>query len=156
PPGEKKDSCVALYWPYKALDAGKRRDMAFTYGLNRIAATGRGSRLGLTAGGRFRGGGEVTLIAFVQNPQTRPRVKVDPLPDGLKLLAGQQVEQTVLAGGEYGQASWRIRARAAGAYQLDATTRAVHATYKVRIRGSSSFGRKWESVPEKKSKKKKG
>src|SRR5262249_19580582 len=38
PPGEKKDSCVALYWPYKPLDPGKTREMAFTYGLNRIAS----------------------------------------------------------------------------------------------------------------------
>lgn len=139
PPGEKKDSCVALYWPYKPLDAGKTHDMAFTYGLNRIASTGHGSRLGLTAGGSFRVGGEFTLVAYVKNPEAGQRVRLEPLPEGLVLLDGQQLEQSVPEGGEYGQVSWRIRARQAGVYPLDAMTGTARASYKVRIRESSLF-----------------
>jgi hypothetical protein len=139
--GQEKDSCVTLYWMPRPLQAGERRDMAFTYGLNRIAATGRGSRLGLTAGGSFRVGGEFTLTAYVKNPEAGQRVKLEALPDGLSLIVGQDQEQTVQAGGEYGQVSWRIRATKAGKYTLTATSGAARVEYPVTIRTSGIFER---------------
>jgi hypothetical protein len=139
--GQEKDSCVALYWMPRPLEAGERRDMAFTYGLNRIAATGRGSRLGLTAGGNFRVGGEFTLTAYVKNPEAGQRVKLEALPDGLSLIAGQEQEQAVQAGGEYGQVSWRIRATKAAKHTLTATSGTARVEYPVTIRTSGIFER---------------
>ncbi len=137
--GRDKDSCVALYWMPRPLNPGERRDMAFTYGLNRISATGSGSRLGLTAGGSFRVGGEFTLTAYVKNPQAGQKVKLEPLPDGLQLVEGQDTEQVVTEGGEYGQVSWRIRSSRVGEYPLEVTLGGAHAGYTVRIRESSLF-----------------
>jgi hypothetical protein len=139
PPEEKKDSCVVLYWPYRDLEPGERRDAALTYGLNRIAVRGQGSRLGLTAGGSFRVGGEFTLTAYVKNPEPGQKVRLEQLPDGLKLVAGQEMEQTIQAGGEYSQASWRIRSQNPGKYQLEATSGPARAGYSARIRESSLF-----------------
>jgi hypothetical protein len=136
--GHAKDSCVVLYWMPRKLDAGERRDMAFTYGLNRIAA-GRGSRLGLTAGGRFRTGGEFTLTAYVKNPQAGQRITLEPLPEGLKLIEGQDVEQSVPAGGDYTQVSWRVRALQAGDFLLSVSSGAARAGYTIHIRGSGLF-----------------
>jgi hypothetical protein len=125
----------------RALNPGERRDAAFTYGLNRIAATGRGSRLGLTAGGNFRVGGEFTVTAYVKNPEAGQRVKLETLPDGLKLIEGQELEQTVPGGGDYAQVSWRIRALSAGEFTLAAAAGGAHVEYKVIIRESSLFRR---------------
>jgi hypothetical protein len=136
----KKDSAVALYWNERELQPGERRDMAFTYGLNRIAKSGpAGSRLGLTAGGRFRPGGEFTLTAYIKNPEDGQRVKLEDLPDGLRLLEGQDPEQVVRKGGEYSQVSWRIRAEKVGGFQVEATSGAARATYTVRIREANLF-----------------
>jgi hypothetical protein len=137
--GRAKDSCVALYWMPRALNPGERRDVAFTYGLNRIAATGRGSRLGLTAGGSFRVGGEFTLTAYVKNPEAGQRVKLEKLPDGLQLVEGQELEQTVPGGGDYAQVSWRIRALKAGEFTLGAAAGTARVEYKAIIRESSLF-----------------
>lgn len=137
--GRPKDSCVALYWMPRPLNPGEGRDMAFTYGLNRIAATGRGSRLGLTAGGNFRVGGEFTLTAYVKNPEAGQRVKLEVLPEGLKLVDGQQAEQIVPAGGEYSQVSWRIRGQKAGKYTLSVTAGTARVEYPVTIRAAGIF-----------------
>jgi hypothetical protein len=137
--GRAKDSCVALYWMPRQLNPKERRDAAFTYGLNRIAATGSGSRLGLTAGGNFRVGGEFTLTAYVKNPEAGQRVKLEPLPDGLRLSERQEAEQTVTGGGEYSQVSWRIRGLKAGKHTLSVTAGTARVEYPVTIRESGIF-----------------
>jgi hypothetical protein len=137
--GRAKDSCVALYWMPRQLNPTERRDVAFTYGLNRIAATGSGSRLGLTAGGNFRVGGEFTLTAYVKKPEAGQRVKLEPLPDGLKLIEGQEVEQTIQGGGEYSQVSWRIRGLKAGRLTLSVTAGTARVEYPVTVRESGIF-----------------
>jgi hypothetical protein len=137
--GRDKDSCVALYWNPQPLSPGMRRDMAFTYGLNRIAATGRGSRLGLTVGGNFRIGGEFTLTAYIKNPEAGQRVKLEPLPDGLKLAEGQDTEQKVPGGGEYNQVSWRIQGTTVGKKKLVVSAGNARVEYPVTIRAAGIF-----------------
>jgi hypothetical protein len=123
----------------RALNPDERRDMAFTYGLNRIAATGQGSRLGLTAGGNFHVGGEFTLTAYIKNPEAGQRVKLEDLADGLQLVKGQEIEQNVPAGNEYSQVSWRIRGARAGTYTLAATAGTARVEYPVTIRAGGIF-----------------
>jgi hypothetical protein len=134
-----KDSCVLLYWDPQSLEPGLRRDMAFTYGLNRISATGSGSRLGLTAGGSFRINGEFRLTAYIRNPEAGQRVKLEPLPDGLKLVEGQKFEQEVFGGGEYNQVSWRIQAKTEGKKTLAVSAGTARVEQTVTIRGAGGL-----------------
>jgi hypothetical protein len=134
-----KDSCVVLYWDPQTLEAGTRLDMAFTYGLNRIAATGKGSTLGLTVGGSFLVNGEFRLTAYIKNPEAGQHVKLEPLPDGLKLVEGQQVEQEVPGGGEYNQVSWRIQGKSVGRKTLAVSAGTARVEYPVTIRAAGIF-----------------
>jgi hypothetical protein len=134
-----KDSCVVLYWDPQTLEAGTRLDMAFTYGLNRIAATGKGSTLGLTVGGSFLVNGEFRLTAYIKNPEAGQRVKLEPLPDGLKLVEGQPVEQEVPGGGEYNQVSWRIQGKSVGRKTLAVSAGTARVEYPVTIRAAGIF-----------------
>ena len=113
--------------------------MAFTYGLNRIAATGKGSTLGLTVGGSFLVNGEFRLTAYIKNPEAGQHVKLEPLPDGLKLVEGQQVEQEVPGGGDYNQVSWRIQGKSVGKKTLTVTAGTARVDYPVTIRAAGIF-----------------
>lgn len=138
-PPEKKDSCVVLYWDERKTEVGERRDLAFTYGLNGISSTESGNaELSLTAGGSFRVGGEFTLTATVKNPQPGQAVTVQ-LPAGLALERGEEAEQALGGGGDYGQVSWRIRSTAPGEYRPVVTTAGLKESYKVRITTKSIF-----------------
>jgi hypothetical protein len=136
--GQSKDSCVALYWNAEPLNPGQRRDVAFTYGLNAIAATGSGSRLGVTAGGSFRVNGEFTLTAYIKNPEAGQKVKLGKLSEGLQLVEGQELEQAV-PGGEYSQVSWRIKGKTEGKKALTVSAGAARVEYPVTIRGTGGL-----------------
>src|SRR5262249_20693159 len=84
PPG---DSAVAIYWGEKALQPGGRRDVAFAYGLGRVAAGETGGQLGLSVAGAFTPGGEFTLTAEVHHP-TPGQTLTLTLPEGFSLAAG--------------------------------------------------------------------
>jgi hypothetical protein len=139
--GRAKDSCVVLYWNPEVLNPGQRRDVAFTYGLNRIAATSSGARLGLTAGGNFRVNGEFTLTAYIKNPEAGQKVLLEKLPEGLQLVEGQEFEQAV-PGGEYGQVSWRIKGKSEGKKSLTVSAGAARVEYPVTIRGTGGLFQK--------------
>lgn len=138
--GRDKDSCVVLFWNARKLNPKERRDMAFTYGLNKISTTGKfGSKLGLTAGGDFRVGGEFTLTAYLRNPEPGQKVTLEALPAGVALAEGQKAEQAPAVRGDYTQVSWRLRGQKAGEFALEVTSGPLRESYTVRIRDSSLF-----------------
>lgn len=134
---DKKDSCVTLYWAYRVMNPGEKRQMAFTYGLNTISGLEAGAqgdgRLALTAGGDFRPGREFTVTAYVKNPQPGQVVTLK-LPAGFAFATGHQAEQAIKGGGEYNQVSWRVRAGPAGGHTLEAESGGARATYRVQVR----------------------
>jgi hypothetical protein len=120
----------------------EKREMAFTYGLNTIAAGSGGDfRLGLTAGGSFRKGGEFTLTCYVKNPQRGQQVELAPLPAHLELVKGETSEKLVDSDGDRGQVSWRIRSTDVGPFELKVSSGNTSQTYRGQIRASGIFGR---------------
>ena len=116
----------------------ERRELAFTYGLGTIDVSGGASRLGLTAGGSFRPGGEFTVTAYVKNPKDMQTVKLT-LPRGLSFVTGEEDEKAVEKGGAYTQVSWRVRGDAAGTRTIKATSAGAEARTTVRIREGGIF-----------------
>jgi hypothetical protein len=140
--GDTPDSCVFLYWAYLRMSPGDKREMAFTYGLGKIAVDARevASDLGLTAGGAFRPGGIFTVTAYVKNSKEGQKATLK-LPDGVHFIENQQPTQDVpLAGGKaYSQVSWRVKADATGEYKLTATSDEKTVGHSVRIKSSGLF-----------------
>jgi hypothetical protein len=137
---EAPDSCVFLYWDYRLMRPGERREMGFTYGLGKISIAGDGQHLGLTAGGSFRPGGEFTVTAYVKKPRPHQVVKLI-LPAELVLAEGQKAEQMVDAvpDQEYSQVSWRVRSASQGDHVVDAESENARASVTVRIRARGIF-----------------
>jgi hypothetical protein len=138
-PPDKKDSCVVLYWAERGMNPGERRDLAFTYGLNALSSSQSGNAdLSLTAGGSFRRGREFTVTATVKNPQPGQKITLQ-VPRGLALVTGQDAEQQLAGGGEYQQASWRLRSKAVGKFPIVVTTGPLREAYEVHVTTRSIF-----------------
>jgi hypothetical protein len=139
PPDAKKDSCVVLYWAERTMQPQEKREMAYTYGLNTLAALDEeGARkLGLSVSGSFRPGGTFTLTATLANPAAGQQVKLD-LPAGVELAAGE-AEQTIEKAGGQAQKTWSLRGTAVGTYPLTVTSGGTKAVYNVKIRDKSIF-----------------
>ncbi len=140
--GKTPDSCVFLYWTTRAMPPGEKREMAFTYGLGKIAvdATAGAQQLGLSAGGAFRPGGVFTVTAFLKNAKEGQQAKIE-LPAGLHLVSGQEATQTLdLPGGnDYSQVSWRVTADANGEYKIQASSEGKTVSHTVKIKSSGLF-----------------
>jgi hypothetical protein len=124
PTKESSDSSVVMYWDEKELKPGETRVVGFSYGLGNVT-TGTGA-LGLTVGGNFKPGGDLTITCYVNKPQPNQRVKLN-LPSGFSLLDGAKAELDVppLPQGVVGRASpvtWRVRAGSAGNYEIEVRT----------------------------------
>jgi hypothetical protein len=141
--GDRADSCVLLYWSKQKMPGGSKREMAFTYGLGKIAVdadSGSPQQIGLTAGGAFRPGGEFTVLAYLKNAKEGQKVTIK-LPDKLRLTGSQEATQTVplAAGNEYSQVSWRVTADATGDYKIQATSEEKTVGHAVKIKTSGLF-----------------
>jgi hypothetical protein len=145
--GEVGDSCVFIYWSTLPMPPGTKRNMAFTYGLGKMAAspTGGGSgktQLALTSGGSFQPGGVFTVTAYVKGAQEGQKVKLS-LQSGLS-FAGDEPAEKAVDGADpkagYSQVSWRVKAKDTGEYVLTATSGAVTAKDKVKIKIGGVFG----------------
>jgi hypothetical protein len=141
--GSKPDSCVFLYWSNQKIEAGDKREMAFTYGLGKIAVdadSGAAQQIGLSAGGAFRPGGVFTVTAYLKGAKEGQKVTIK-LPNGVHLADKQQATQDVPlpAGQPYSQVSWRLSADANGEYRIQATSEANTAGHSVKIRSSGLF-----------------
>jgi RNA polymerase sigma factor (sigma-70 family) len=152
-PGEKPDSCVALYWPELPLAPGQRKVVGYTYGLGCVSGAAgelvadRRDQVGVTAGGAAEQDGIFTILAYVSNPLDEQTVTLR-LPDGLLLLDDQKEVQKVLANARFSYApvSWRVKATRAGQHTIEVETapaipkaRPARVQHPVRVAPSSMF-----------------
>jgi hypothetical protein len=137
-PNENKDSCVALYWAYKAMMPGESRRVGFTYGLGPVAACAGG--LGLAAQGPTRPGGVFTVAAYVQKPEPGQQLEIH-LPGELKLSDGETEKKTlaVAESGKGALVTWRVQAQRKGEYLVEVTSGTLKGEFQVLIHKDSMF-----------------
>jgi len=134
---EKGDSCVVMYWPYKELNPGETRYVAFTYGLGSLEI---GGALALSVPSSVQPNSEFVVTAYVWDAKKGDKVKLI-VPDGLKLAGGESVEKTIEEEGKRSQVFWRLRSGKSGEYLLEATTdKDKSKPKKVIVKPASIFG----------------
>jgi hypothetical protein len=119
-----EDSAIVLYWNPVDMKPGESREMAFSYGLGNV----KGGKLGLTVGGTLAVNREMTVVAYVADPQPGETATLK-LPDGFDFLGGSPTTQPVPAA-ERGKddklrpspVTWRIRPTLEGRRILTVTT----------------------------------
>jgi hypothetical protein len=117
------DSAVTMYWNPKPLAHGDSRDVGFAYGIGSIASGEGGGRLALTVDGSFTPGGEITLTAYVRQPEKGQTVALVELPPGFEIIDGD-AKRTVPPLSDPGKTknspvTWRLRAPGkTGSYTL--------------------------------------
>jgi hypothetical protein len=111
------DSAVVLYWNEKPLAPNERRELGFSYGLGNLAISGK---LGVSVGGSFVTGGDLTVVALVNNPEKNQTVTLK-LPKGLRVVEGDLKQAVPPATGTAQQSpvSWRIRADHEGTFVIE-------------------------------------
>lgn len=136
------DSSIVLYWDPRDLGPKQSRDMAFSCGLGNLSL--KGGKLGLTVGGSFVVGRELTAMALVADAKPGQRVKLE-LPKGLQLLSGD-IEQAVPVAelGKDGRmrpspVTWRIRALEAGDHTISVTTDNMQQSRRITIQKTGIF-----------------
>jgi hypothetical protein len=139
------DSAVAMYWNPQPLAPGASREMAFTYGLGDVAAGEGGGRLGLSVGGSFTPGGDLSVTAYINNPAPGQTVTLT-LPEGFQLADGGGLTRPAPAL-DYTSASrqspvtWTVKAGRPGDYTLTAeSSNGAAQSKKVTIKTRSPFG----------------
>jgi hypothetical protein len=134
---ERGDSCVAMYWPYKELNPGETRHVAFTYGLGSLEISGA---LALSVPSSVLPNSEFVVTAYVWDAKQGETVKL-VVPDGLKLAGGESAEKTIEEEGKRSQVFWRLRSGKSGDYMLEATTdKDKSKPKKVTVKPASIFG----------------
>lgn len=136
---DRPDSAVVLYWDERVLEPGHTRVVAFAYGLGRVASTGLSAgQLALTANGVFRPGGEITITAYVADPQPGQTIRL-VLPSGLRLLEGQEETKPVVRStvGSYSPVTWRVRAERTGTFRVQVETGTLSQSEDIVIRAKS-------------------
>jgi hypothetical protein len=122
------------------MKPGNIRHLAYAYGLNTLSREGQGeeSRLALTVGGDFRPEREFTVTAYLRKSQAGQVVRLT-LPPDLDLVPDTEVEQRVDRESDFSQVSWRVRAKAAHDYVLEATSAGARVTTTVKIRSKTIY-----------------
>jgi hypothetical protein len=110
------DSAIIIYWNERPLGPGQKREFGYSYGLGNISS--KSGELGITVGGSLTPGGELTVVAYVSNPQANQTLKLE-MPSSFTRVEGAQ-SQPVPPGvpGRPSPVTWRIRAGEAGDYDL--------------------------------------
>ncbi len=98
------DSAVTLYWPDQELVPGGHRPLGFALGLGGLAANGR---LAVAVGGPATPGSELTVLAYVRDPQPEEAL-ILTLPDALTLAGGS--DTILVPPGPIGLVAWKVRA----------------------------------------------
>jgi len=107
------DSAIGLYFDPQPLGPGASRTLITYYGLGGISSTESGNAtLSLLFNRQVNQGAEFWITALVGMPQAGQRVRLE-LPDGLVLSDDMVAEQSVTAGGDFTQLSWRVKAEKA-------------------------------------------
>jgi len=137
------DSAVTIYWNEKPLGPGKSRTVGFTYGLGQVAGGEGGGKLALTAGGSFIPGGEISVTAYVVNPQKDQTVTLK-LPEGFEFIEGDKTRRVPPAGeaSRISPVTWKIRApRKTDEFKLEAeTSNQLKQSHTITIRPKRIFG----------------
>jgi hypothetical protein len=139
----EKDSAVAIYWKEEAMAPGSKRDLGFTIGLGNVTSTE--GFIGLSVGGSFTPGGELTVVALVSDPKPRETVTLH-LPPQLKLVEGTETQpvppREKLADGRFrpSPVTWRVRSGESGTFSIEVqSSMAVRQRRQVTIKASSLF-----------------
>ena len=133
-----------MYWEPRPIDPGAGREMGFAYGLGDVAAGEGGGNLGLSVGGSFTPGGEISVTAYVNNPVARQTVTLH-LPAGFQIAEGGLTQAVPSpapgAASRMSPVSWKVKAGGAGDYsvQVDSSNGASQSK-KVTIKTRSIFG----------------
>ncbi|HBI43648.1 MAG TPA: hypothetical protein DDY78_12485 [Planctomycetales bacterium] len=139
------DSAVVMYWNPKQVLPGASREMAFTYGLGDVAAGEGGGKLGLSVGGSFTPGGELSVTAYVNNPAPGQTVTLT-LPDGFQLADGNSLTRPAPAldfpsASRQSPVTWTVKAGRPGDYTIKAeSSNGAVQSKKVTIKSRSPFG----------------
>jgi tRNA A-37 threonylcarbamoyl transferase component Bud32 len=134
------DSAVVIYWNARKMKPGSQRTLGFSYGLGYIATSG--GALGVTVGGAFAPGSDLTVVALVSNPRPNENVTLR-LPPGLVLTEGNTPTQRVplAVGSRPSLVTWRVRAGAAGTFTLSvASSTGIEQTKTILIAENPVFG----------------
>jgi hypothetical protein len=118
--------------------------MAFTYGLGDVAAGESGGKLGLSVGGSFTPGGEISVTAYVNNPAPGQTVTLT-LPDGFRLTDGGGLTRPAppldfTSASRQSPVTWAVQAGRPGDYTIKVESSNAAQSKKVTIKTRSPFG----------------
>ena len=138
------DSAVAMYWDARPIAPGAGREMGFAYGLGDVAAGEGGGKLGLSVGGSFTPGGEISVTAYVNNPVAGQNVTLH-LPAGFQIAEGGLTQAVPApapgAASRMSPVSWKVKAGGAGDYTVKVdSSNGASQSKKVTIKTRSIFG----------------
>jgi hypothetical protein len=141
---QKPDSCVTLYWTPRKVGPGQKRVVGFTYGLGYLASSKGEGKLALTSGGSYTPEGEITVTAYVLNPQPDMTVTLK-LPEGFELAEGESATRPVPPAGAASKTSpvsWKVKAGLkTGQFTFEAeTSTKLKESHPVIIRPRRLFG----------------
>ncbi len=136
---------MAIYWDARTLQPGASRELGFAYGLGDVAAGEGGGKLGLSVGGSFTPGGEISVTAYVSNPAPGQTVTLT-LPGGFDLIDGDGPTRPappvdITSASRQSPVTWTIRANRAGdaTIKVESSNGAAQSK-KVTIKTRSPFG----------------
>jgi len=135
-----KDSAVVIYWKEEPLAPGQVRNLGFAIGLGNVSS-------GLTVGGNFSRGGELTVISLISEYK-KDMTATLVLPKELTLTGDSKSTQPVPPPAKHGDGSykpspvtWRVRSSDAGTFTIEVKTSTDKTqTQKVTIRPQALFG----------------
>jgi hypothetical protein len=115
----RDDSAVVIYWEEREMAPGSVREVGFEYGLGHLAA-GSG-QLGVTVGGAFAIGKELTVVGLVTAPQPGETLTLELPEQGLTLAGDTPATQPVpesAGAGRLSPVTWHLRADRADTYTI--------------------------------------
>lgn len=123
-----RDSAVVMYWDEKEMKPGAKRTLGFTIGLGGHSV--QEGVIGLSVGGSFMPGGELTVVALVGDPQAKQTITLE-LPKEFSFVDKSAATQDIPAGQKMpdgrirpSPVTWRIRSTVAGNFDLQVRTSA--------------------------------
>jgi hypothetical protein len=118
-----EDSAIVVYWKEEEMKPGMVRNLGFTFGLGTVTSTD--GLIGLSVGGSFAPGGELTVVALIHEAKPNQTVTLH-LPPEFTLVPGSDKTQKVPAGqkGSDGRlrpspVTWHIRSTIAGSFMFE-------------------------------------
>jgi hypothetical protein len=131
------DSCVAVYWEPRDLEAGAARHLAFTYGLSKLEV---GDLLALSCPSSVLPNRGFVVTAYVWNARKGQKITLE-VPEGLRLEDGESAAKTIEENAVRTQVFWRLKSGAEGTFTLEATSGKSKARPRpVEVKRSSIFG----------------